>query len=368
MKKVYRILVLIVIAVLISALFFGCSEKNKTLTSVDEGFAFSYGIDKDGFWENVKALKSVELCNYTGIIIPKDIHEIPNTSIQAEIDSLLSGFEQDIQVTDRKIMDGDTVNIDYTGSIDGVPFSGGSTQDSGTDVTIGVTNYIDDFLEQLIGHTPGESFDIEVTFPDDYSKEELKGKDAVFAITLNYIVESISPELTDDFVTENLAPVYNWSTVSEMQDFIGNKLQESAIEYFLQDYIAENSSINSLPEILVEYQEFSMIQYYKDYAKYYSMEYEEFLSASTGAATTDELLELNLAQNTKTANLFLLIQAIAEDVGITVSDDDAIAYFSEISESGDHSDYEAVYGMPHLKLITLQRAVIDYIKDSIILE
>ena len=95
------------------------------------------------------------------------------------------------EVTDRAVKDGDTLNIDYVGTVDGVAFEGGSTDGKGTQVTIGVTSYIDDFLEQLIGHRPGETFDIEVTFPDPYENNpDLAGKDAVFTVTVNHIVET----------------------------------------------------------------------------------------------------------------------------------------------------------------------------------
>ncbi len=353
---------------MVVALLAGCSSQKATLTSTDADFEYSYGIDKKGLWENVNALDNVDLCDYEGILVPKNIHEVSDEAVQTEIDSLLTNFEEIEQVTDRSIEDGDTVNIDYIGSIDGVEFAGGNTQGAGTDVTIGVTQYIDDFLEQLIGHSPGESFDIEVTFPDDYGNEELKGKDAVFAITLNYIVETLTPDLTDAFVLENLAPQYGWTTIDAMKDYIRKNLRESALEYFLRDYILSNSTINNLPDIILEYQEYSMIQYYKNSASQYQMDYEQFISAAAGANSTEELLDMKLEQNKNTASLFLLLQAIAEDAGISVKEDDAIEYFSSISQTGDHSQYENIYGMPHLKMFTLQRKVLEYIKENMILE
>lgn len=368
MKLFKRILKTTTALLMITALLMGCSSSKTTLLSTDEDFAFSYGIDKDGFWKNIKAKDNVELCDYIGIVIPKEIHEVSDEAIQGEIDSLMTNFTEENQITDREIINGDTVNIDYIGSIDGVPFEGGNTQGEGTKVTIGVTQYIDDFLEQLIGHMPGESFDIEVTFPDDYGNEELKGKDAVFAITLNYIIESVTPEVNDSFVAENLSAAYSWNTVSEMKEYIRENLQNSALEYFIQDYLVANSTIKNLPDLIVEYQEFSMIQYYRDYANYYSMTFEEFISASMGVSSMDELIETNLEQNKGTAGLYLILQAIAEDAKIKVKDEDAITYFSGLSQTGDYTQYETVYGMPHLKMIALQRAVLDYLKESVVLE
>lgn len=89
--------------------------------------------------------------------------------------------------TSLTIEDGDTVNIDYVGSIDGVEFQGGNTEGNGADLVIGSHSYIDDFEEQLIGHHPGDSVDVTVTFPEDYGKDELNGKEALFKVTVNGI-------------------------------------------------------------------------------------------------------------------------------------------------------------------------------------
>ena len=91
--------------------------------------------------------------------------------------------------TSLAIKNGDTVNIDYVGSIDGVEFSGGNTQGNGADLTIGSRTYIDDFEEQLIGAHPGDTVNVNVTFPENYGNEDLSGKDALFVVTVNGIYE-----------------------------------------------------------------------------------------------------------------------------------------------------------------------------------
>nr|WP_294494340.1 FKBP-type peptidyl-prolyl cis-trans isomerase [uncultured Mediterraneibacter sp.] len=91
--------------------------------------------------------------------------------------------------TSLTVEDGDTVNIDYVGSIDGVEFEGGNTLGQGADLTIGSGLYIDDFEEQLIGSHPGDQVDVYVTFPEDYGNEELNGKEALFEVTVNGIYQ-----------------------------------------------------------------------------------------------------------------------------------------------------------------------------------
>ena len=97
-----------------------------------------------------------------------------------------SSYSTDSSLT---VEDGDTVNIDYVGSIDGVEFDGGNTQGMGTDLVIGSGSYIDDFEDQLIGSHPGDQVDVYVTFPEDYGVEELNGKEALFQVTVNGIYE-----------------------------------------------------------------------------------------------------------------------------------------------------------------------------------
>ena len=108
----------------------------------------------------------------------------------AEEDSQESGSSTLSTDTSLTVEDGDTVNIDYVGSIDGVEFDGGNTNGQGTDLTIGSGLYIDDFEEQLIGSHPGDTVEVNVTFPDDYSSEDLQGQDALFEVTINGIYQN----------------------------------------------------------------------------------------------------------------------------------------------------------------------------------
>ena len=111
-----------------------------------------------------------------------------DTSTASSTSSASTSASASLQTdTSLTIEDGDTVNIDYVGSIDGVEFQGGNTNGSGADLVIGSHTYIDDFEEQLIGHHPGASVDVTVTFPEDYGKDELNGKEALFKVTINGI-------------------------------------------------------------------------------------------------------------------------------------------------------------------------------------
>lgn len=334
----------------------------------DTDFTYSGAIGDNGFWNGVTALDYVELFDYKAITVPADTHVITDEAVQAQIDSMLASYATSAQVTDRAVVDGDTVNIDYVGSVDGVEFEGGNTNGTGAEVTIGVTNYIDNFLEQLIGHNPGDTFNVEVTFPEDYGQDELNGKDAVFVTTINHIVETNEAELTDEFVTENLTGTYKATTVAELRDEIKEDLQKNAVKSYMQSYVTENTTVSSVPDVIVNYQEQYMVKFYEDYAVSFNMEMEEFLASYGGVSSIEELIETNAESNKETATYYLIIQAIAEDADITVSDADIAAYFKENMGSEDYSEQEEQYGLPYIKQVTLCEKVLDYLAENAELE
>jgi trigger factor len=341
----------------------GCSGEK-------DGSSFSYsdGIDENGFWKDITALDYVELYDYSNFTIPSETHTISDEDVQNEIDSLLADYSTSESITDRKVEDGDTVNIDYVGSVDGVEFDGGSTGGEGTEVIIGETSYIDDFIEQLIGHEPGETFDINVTFPEDYGQDELNGKDAVFVTTINHIVKTVNPELTDAFVVENLSAEHGWNTISEMRDGISVDLQKTAIQNYIQEYLSSDVTVKSVPDSLIEYQVNAMKKYYQDSAESSGMELDEFLSSYAGVSTLDELVTSSSDENTKSAEYSLVIQAIAEDVKITVTEEDVANYFKDENGTDDYSEYEENYGMPYLKQAVISSKVMNYLLDHTVLE
>jgi trigger factor len=372
MKRLKLLLTSVLILAFSLSSLIACAPKEPPAPApvdpVETTFTPSYGLSEGGFWSGVTARDHVILPDYLNITIPASVHQIPESAIQAELEAMLSAYASDKLVTDRVVRDGDTVNIDFVGSVDGVEFAGGSTGGMGTDVTIGVTNYIDGFLEQLVGRNPGESFDIEVRFPDDYGNDELDGKDAVFAITVNYILESELPELTDAFVAEFLVDQYGYNTVSGLTDYVRDGMSRTAVALYVQQRLVDDTEVKSLPPLLVEYQEKSLIDYYQSYADQYGMGFADFLNLYLGVSSSDALLELYSEDNESTARMYLVLQAVAEDAGLTVEEEDIIDYFQRYVGTSDYGQYTAYYGLPYIKLIVLQQKVLDYVVDRATLE
>jgi len=328
-------------------------------------FSYSDGIDENGLWEGVTALDHVSLCKLTKLPIPAEVHTIPDDEIQAAIDAILEQYTEAEKLTDRAVKDGDTLNIDYVGSVDGVPFEGGSTGGAGTLVTIGVTNYIDDFLEQLIGHMPGENFDIEVTFPTDYHEASLKGKDAIFNITINYIEgKDVTPELTDSFVHENFNADYELSTVEDLKEYVRGTLRTENISLHIEQHLLENCTVNSLPQSLLDYQNNSMLYYYQSFAAYMGVDLPTFVQGYMGLSSINELLSKNAEANQKAASYLLILQAAAEQANITVTEKDVEEYFGTAGDQSNIDEMTELYGEPYIKMRILDELVIEYIATN----
>jgi len=143
--------------------------------------------------ENIIAQREYDLFVETYEEWSKELEEAwdYDKDVNAEAWEKVYFAEKKVLLTEKtlEVKDGDTVNIDYVGSVDGVEFEGGNTNGAGADLTIGSGSYIDDFEEQLIGAHPGDTVEVNVTFPENYGNEELNGKDAVFTVTVNGIYE-----------------------------------------------------------------------------------------------------------------------------------------------------------------------------------
>ena len=345
--------------------FVSCDSIN---TNVDV-FSYSDGIDKNGFWKGIRALDYVEIFEYTNLIIPNEAYQISDEEIQEEIDYVLSNYSLKEQIiTDRAVVYGDTLNIDYIGSVDGVELESLSTRGEGREVAIGIITLFDDnYLDQLVGHMPGETLNVEVTFPNDFEDNSLQGKKAVMVTTINHIIGEVLPELTDEFVKAKLSDDYGWRSIEEMKKNIQEGLQKGAVKQYVIEYLMNEIPVHSIPDEMIKYQEKAMLQDYREAAKDYSVQYDEFLNIKAGVSSEEELIEINRENNLKNATYYLVLQAVAEDLNLSVSEEDLVDYFTENSGTGDYSSFENRYGLPYLKNIILCQKTLDYIIENAVL-
>ena len=345
MKKTTKILaVLMALCLCIGLTACGGKQGNG-----DAAINYSLGLTVDGKYEGINIKDYVTLGQYTGIEFPEDVLAVTAEELQEQLDYILSDYPETIQVTDRAVADKDTVNIDYIGKVDGVEFEGGSTGGSGTTVTIGVTSYIDTFLEDLIGHMPGETFDIEETFPEEYpNNPDLAGKTAVFTVTVNFIRESKIPELTDEFVAANLGEQYEISTVEELKVLIGSSLRHNAINEYMWETIENNCPISEVPSKLVEDQLNIAVKNVKWQAMNYNVDDATIYSYNYGVTNEEEFRTSFTESMTESVKYRLLYQAIAEDAGLMATEEDLNNYFAENMPDAELSEYVANYGYGYL--------------------
>lgn len=203
---------------------------------------YSALLDDNGKIQNVKPLSYINLPDYSVIRANLAELEYSDEDVDSDIaDELDSNRILDDSAEAVAAM-GDTVNIDYEGSIDGVVFDGGTASDA--ELELGSKNIIDDFEDQIAGHKPGDEFNVEVTFPDPYQNNpDLAGKDAVFAVKLNGIY--VLPEFNDEYVKENLSEYA--STAEEYRKYLKDQKYEENLKEFVQKYIVENTTIKNNP-------------------------------------------------------------------------------------------------------------------------
>ena len=345
----------------------GSSSDASSGTSEASAIDYSAGLDEKGYFEGVTALDYVTLpADYNAIPLSEADVAVDESYLDSYIDSIAQSFATDIEITDRAVEEGDSVNIDYTGSIDGVEFDGGSTGGSGTVVTAGGTGYIDDFLDQIIGHEPGETFDVNVTFPDPYENNpDLAGKDAVFVTTINHIVEQEIPEVTDEFVKENLYETDGWETVEQMRTELADAMRETNIYNGVWNYLMENCEISEVPEAVTTFQQESVLNEYRMYATSYGMELEDFISAM-GMESTDAVLESAAATIESYAKQALITQAIAEKEAMDLTHEDVVSYFAEVESATEDTvtQYEEYFGAPYVMMNAVNYYVGTFLIDS----
>ncbi len=334
-------------------------------------FSFSDAFDENGYLKGVTATDYVTLPDdYADITISADLGQVSDDDINDYIDSnVLSNFATTNEVKDRAAADGDTVNIDYVGRIDGVAFDGGDTKGNGADLTLGSGTYIDDFEDQIVGHTPGETFDVTVTFPEDYGNEDLNGKEAVFETTLNYIKESVTPELTDDWVKENLGESMSLNSVDELKAFVKSTMlydnQASDVYTALHD---KASYADELPQTALDYYRDVLLYRIYTNAQKYGTDMNTLLSSGMMGSSYDSvdayLADANDGIKSITQQA-LLMQAVAEKTGFKCDTATMNADFGRYYGTTDPSQYVSAYGENYIKMNVLQSDVMQNLIDNV---
>ncbi|MGN0991180.1 MAG: trigger factor [Candidatus Ventricola sp.] len=202
----------------------------------------------------------VTLGEYKGVSVKKETTVVTDVEVDARVEEERNKQATETEVEGRAVIEGDTVNLDYAGTVDGVAFAGGTAQDQ--TLKIGSGSFIPGFEEQMIGMNIGEEKDLQVTFPEQYHAEELAGKAAVFHVKVNSITETQLPALDDDFAKD----ISEFDTLDEYKADIRAKLEAQAAERDNNNFtnaviekVLENATVE-IPEAMIERQIDSMMR------------------------------------------------------------------------------------------------------------
>lgn len=355
-KNLTRLVALLLVALMVIGMLASCTPNAGTSAT---GFDYSANLTDDGFVKDITAADYVTLPDYASYEMPSYLTEASQEDVDREIFETLADYTKtEKDETIRELVDGDTVNLDYTGTIDGVAFEGGSTDGAGAYATIGAGGYIEGFEEQLVGHKPGETFDIEVTFPTEYHNADLAGKDAVFNITLNYLCKEVTPEFNDEFVAENLSELY--SSAAEMKADIEKRLVDTQMKNYVWAKLFDETEVKEYPQVMMDYEKQAQEAYLNNMATMYGMTAEDLVVMQGAESMEAYLTEMEPAFQ-ETIKMQLVVQAICEKDGLKVTEEDIKEYFKLYYGTEDYSTYRTAYGMPYLKSLIVNEVVLDSI-------
>ena len=261
---------------------------------------------------------SVELGNYIGVEIPNIDTSVSDQDVDAQINTELQQDPDKEQITDRPVQEGDTVNIDYTGTKDGVAFDGGSAK--GYDLVIGSNNFIEGFESGLIGHNVGEDVQLNLTFPSDYNNKDLAGAAVVFDVKINSISVSKPATLTDEWVSKHTAgaqttvDAYKAEVKKQIEDQ-RKKSAEQQDQYNALTAVMKNSTYK-LNDKAVDYEYDSAMEPINNMIKQYGMTIEQYAQAY---GTDEEGLKAKVREQ---AEERVTIDAIYKKEKMSLKDED----------------------------------------------
>ena len=330
-------------------------------------FSFSQAYDDNGYLKDVTALDYVTLPDdYADITIDADLGQVTDEDISNYIDqNVLSNYATDEKVTDRAAADGDTVNIDYVGSVDGVEFDGGNTQGNGADLTLGSHSYIDDFEDQIVGHSAGEEFDVNVTFPTEYQAAELAGKEAVFKIKLHEVKYKELPALDDELAKD----CSEYDTLDEFKASIRKNNQEQldkqddlAVENALVDQVIDGMEAE-IPQAMYDVRMDELVNDFAFRMEQQGLRLEDYLKYM--GQSVDQFRASFMPQAEKQVKIRLALEAVAAAENIEASEDELNAEVKRIADQYkmEEDKVRELVNVDDLKKDLAINKAIDFIKS-----
>ena len=272
----------------------------------------------------------VTLGDYKGLTVEVTKQEVTDADIDARIEQDRQKVARTVDVEGRALENGDTVNLDYAGSVDGVAFEGGTAE--GQTLTLGANQFIPGFEEQMVGMNIGEEKDLNVTFPEQYHAAELAGKAAVFHVKVNSATHTELPELNDEFAAD--ASEYN--TFAEYKDSIVKELNEKAAknnEVAVENALVEKATANAqmdIPEAMIRDQVNYILREMQMRMAYQGLRLEDYLKYT--GQTVEQLADMYKGEAEQRVKMELTLEAIRKAEGVEPTDEDVQKQIAEQAE------------------------------------
>ena len=271
----------------------------------------------------------IEIGEYKGLHAVKPVVTVPDSAVDAEVESIRLR-NATVETVERPAINGDTVLIDYEGSVDGVKFDGGTAE--GYELTLGSNSFIPGFEAQVQGMVKDEERDINVTFPEQYHSEELAGKAAIFKVKVHEIRSKVLPEADDEFAKD----VSEFDTLDEYKADIRAKLEkdrtadaENFFENALLEKLAE-SVTGAIPEVMIDEQIENQVNNFRNQLQQYGMELGSYLQMM---GSNEEVFKADARPAAeKQVRTSLALSKIAEIEAFEATDEDVEALYTELAE------------------------------------
>ena len=283
------------------------------------------------FTAEVATKPEVTLGEYKGLEVDKISTRVTQKEVDAKVQEEAEKNARTITVEDRPVQDGDEVILDFEGFVDGVAFEGGKGENY--PLTIGSGSFIPGFEEQLVGAEAEKEVEVNVTFPEDYHAEDLKGKAAVFKCTIHEIKAKELPEIDDEFAAE----VSEFDTLEEYKADIKAKIKEqkaSEGKTKQEDQVVEQAVKNAeyeIPKAMIETQALQMVEDFGQRIQSQGLTMEQYFQFT--GMTADKMLEEMRPQAIKRIETRLVLEAIAKAENIEISDEKLDEELAKMAEA-----------------------------------
>lgn len=336
------------------------SRPEVDVTQIGKGENFIFTV-------SVAVKPEVTLGQYKGLEVEKDAVEVTDEEVDAELKKAQEQNAREVTIEDRPVKEGDIITLNYAGTIDGVPFDGGTAESQ--KLEIGSHSFIDTFEDQLVGLNIGDEKDVEVTFPEEYHAAELAGKPANFHVKVLGITEKQLPEIDDDFAQDTT----EFDSLEDYKADIRAKLLESKeeqaknnMENALVEKAVENAEMD-IPEAMVDSQVDQMVQEFQQRVSYQGISFEQYLQFT--GQNPEAFRESMRPEAMRRIQSSLVLEAIVAAENIEATEEDLNKEFERMAsmyqmEADQIASYMGEAEKENMKNdIAIQKAV-DFIREQ----